>query len=170
MYIDMERDAKTNLYRQVLLKGFDERGFVFYTNYTSRKGRELETTPRAALVFWWEPLQKSVRVEGTVQRVSEAESDAYFASRPRGSRIGALVSPQSTTLPGGRAELEARAAALQQEYADESVPVPRPLHWGGYLVRPQRVEFWQGRPSRLHDRLVYERQADGEWLVQRLAP
>lgn len=154
----------------MLLKGFDERGFVFYTNYTSRKGRELERTPRAALVFWWEPLQKSVRVEGTVERVPEAESDEYFASRPRGSRIGALVSPQSTVLAGGRAELEERASTLKAQYADESVPVPRPSHWGGYLVRPQRVEFWQGRPSRLHDRLVYERGQHGQWGVTRLAP
>lgn len=156
--------------RMVLLKGYDERGFVFYTNYNSRKGKELDACGRAALCFWWEPLQKSVRVEGTVERVPGAESDEYFNSRPRSSRIGALVSEQSAVLPRGRQELEERAAELFKRYEDESTPVPRPGHWGGFLVRPTAIEFWQGRPSRLHDRLRYCRQADGAWQLQRLSP
>ncbi|GAB4818863.1 hypothetical protein N2152v2_005909 [Parachlorella kessleri] len=155
--------------RYVLLKGFDDRGFVFYTNYESRKGTELGDSGRAALAFWWEPLQRQVRIEGPVEKVPEEESDDYFASRPHGSRVGAHVSDQSRVLPGGRADLERRAAELAERYADESTPVPRPPHWGGFLVRPHVVEFWQGRPSRLHDRLRY-RLEGGTWILERLAP
>ncbi|KAF8072363.1 PPOX1 [Scenedesmus sp. PABB004] len=158
--------------RYVLLKGFDERGFVFYTNYDSRKGRELAASGRAALAFWWEGLQRQVRVEGLVERVPEAEATAYFDSRPRGSQIGAWVSLQSQAVFGGRREIEARQAELEARYADASLPVPRPPHWGGYLVRPLAVEFWQGRPSRLHDRLVYTRPSvdSADWALQRLYP
>lgn len=157
--------------RYVLLKGYDKRGFVFYTNYTSRKGEELGESGRAALAFWWEPLQRQVRVEGSVERVPNFESDDYFNSRPRGSRVGAHVSEQSSVLAGGRQELDAKAQLMEEQYADERVPVPRPAHWGGYLVRPESVEFWQGRPSRLHDRLRYRRRDGVEgWIMERLAP
>jgi pyridoxamine 5'-phosphate oxidase len=153
--------------RIVLLKGADPRGFVFYTNYQSRKGRALDGAGRAALVFWWPPLERQVRVEGAVARVPAEESDAYFASRPHGSRVGALVSPQST--PITRAELEERLDRLSRAYP-EGADVPRPEGWGGYRVAPDRVEFWQGRPNRLHDRLLYTRDADGAWTRGRLAP
>jgi len=156
--------------RVVLLKGFDERGLVFHTNYQSRKGRELDATSTAAAVFFWEQLQRQVRVEGSVSRVPGEESDAYFASRPRGSRIGAWVSHQSQVLKGGRAELEERERALAEQYKDESQDVPRPPHWGGYVLRPTRVEFWQGRPSRLHDRIQYSQGSSGEWVMERLSP
>ena len=159
--------------RVVLLNNCDERGFVFYTNYDSRKGRELDTSGKAALVFFWEPLQRSVRVEGRVARVGPDESDAYFASRPRGSRLGAWVSPQSQILPRGRAELDERQVATEHRFAgdDETgTPIPRPPHWGGYLVRPTSIEFWQGRPSRLHDRIQFVREDDDTWVRQRLAP
>lgn len=152
--------------RIVLLKGLDERGFVFFTNYESRKGRELDAQPRAALVFWWQELERQVRIEGTVEQVTAEESDAYFASRPRGSRLGAWASDQSRPL-AGRAALEAKLDAVAQRYADGAVP--RPPHWGGYRVVPTLVEFWQGRPSRLHDRLEYTRTDEG-WTRRRLAP
>ncbi len=152
--------------RIVLLKGVDERGFVFYTNYESRKARDLAAHPRAALAFWWEPLERQVRVEGTVARVSQAESDAYFARRPRGSRLGAWASDQSRPVPD-RAALEQRLAALEEEHPGDDVP--RPPHWGGFRLAPTRVEFWQGRPNRLHDRLAYTRTAEG-WEGVRLAP
>lgn len=157
--------------RMVLLKGYDDRGLVFYTNYTSRKGVELDGSGQAAACIFWEGQQRQVRVEGPVERVPEAESDAYFASRPRGSQIGAWVSEQSSVLAGGRAELEARNEQLKQQYADESMPVPRPPHWGGFLIQPLYVEFWQGRPSRLHDRIVYRRSSLQEpWRLERLSP
>lgn len=152
--------------RVVLLKGFDARGFVFYTNYEGRKGREIEENPRAALLFYWGELERQVRIEGSVSRVSEEESDAYYASRPRGSRLGALASEQSREI-GGREVLEKRIEALKTEY--EGRDVPRPAFWGGYRVEPEVVEFWQGRENRLHDRIVYRRQAGG-WKIGRLQP
>ncbi len=159
--------------RIVLLKGLDDGAFVFYTNYRSQKGRELEQNPQAALVFLWQPLERQVRVEGRAERLSATASDAYFQSRPHGSQIGAWVSPQSTVI-AGRDVLEAREAELRATY-DEGA-VPRPPHWGGYRLVPARVEFWQGRPSRLHDRIRYRRPtaaADSNgaaWLHERLAP
>lgn len=152
--------------RIVLLKEVDERGFVFYGNYESRKGTDLAANPRAALCFYWDAMDRQVRVEGTVERVSAAESDAYFAVRPKPSRIGAIASPQSRPL-ASRAELEARVAALEQEYA--SSDPPRPASWGGYRVLPEVIEFWQGQPSRLHDRVVYRKVSTG-WIRERLAP
>ena len=152
--------------RTVLLKGLDERGLVFFTNYTSRKAGQLEAGGRAALLFPWHPLQRQVHVEGTVERVSAEESDAYWASRPHGSQIGALASPQSQVI-AGREELEARAGELASRYDNQEVP--RPEHWGGYRVTPETVEFWQGRLDRLHDRLRYRRDGDA-WVVERLAP
>ncbi|CAL8471491.1 g11033 [Coccomyxa elongata] len=154
--------------RMVLLKGYDERGFMFYTNYDSRKAREL-ANGHAALCMYWEPLQRQVRVEGTVEKLPEGESDAYYHSRPRGSQVGAHVSPQSSVLEGGRQMLEDRNVQLKELYADESVEIPRPKNWGGFLIRPQAIEFWHGRPSRLHDRLRYQLK-DGEWIIERLAP
>jgi pyridoxamine 5'-phosphate oxidase len=154
--------------RIVLLKEVDARGFVFYTNYDSRKGRELDATKRAALLFYWIGLERQVRVEGTVERVDAATSDAYFATRPRGSRIGAIASPQSQPL-ASREALEARVAELTAELG-EAEP-PRPAWWGGYRVVPELIEFWQGQPSRLHDRVVYTAAADGAgWTRSRLAP
>ena len=153
--------------RMVLLKGFDARGFVFYSNYDSRKGGELAANPWAALVFYWPELERQVRVEGSVAPVPPEESDAYFASRPPGSRLGAWASAQSRVIPN-RAALEARMAALEAQYPDGEVP--RPPNWGGFRVTPTVIEFWQGRLNRLHDRLRYTRQADGGWLRERLAP
>ena len=153
--------------RVVLLKEFDERGFVFYTNYESQKGRELAQNPRAALVFYWPDLERQVRVGGTVERVSREESERYFGSRPFASRIGALASRQSEVLPG-RAELEARVRDLSLEYKGRDVPLPPT--WGGYRLVPSSLEFWQGRPSRLHDRLRYTRAANGTWTIDRLSP
>jgi len=152
--------------RIVLLRGYDERGFVFFTNYESRKGRELEANPHAALVFHWHDLERQVRVEGPVVRSAVEESDAYFQSRPAGSRLGAWASHQSEVI-ADREILEARIRALELEYADR--PIPRPEHWGGYRVVPTVIEFWQGRPSRLHDRLRYTR-SEGGWLIERLSP
>ena len=152
--------------RVVLLKGFDGRGFVFYTNYEGRKGRELEENPRAALLFYWGELERQVRIEGAVFRVSKDESDAYYASRPRGSRLGAWASEQSRVVEG-REVLESRVGDLEAEYAGREVP--RPVFWGGYRVEPEVAEFWQGRENRLHDRIVY-RRGDGGWEAERLQP
>ena len=153
--------------RVVLLKGFDERGFVFYTNYGGRKGGEIGRNPRAALVFYWGELERQVRIEGRVGCVSERESDAYFASRPRGSRLGAWASEQSRPVES-REVLESRLAALEREYEGQNIP--RPPFWGGYRVEPEAVEFWQGRENRLHDRIVYRRTGGGGWEIERLQP
>jgi pyridoxamine 5'-phosphate oxidase len=152
--------------RYVLLRGLDERGFSFYTNYDSAKGRALAQRPYAALTFGWLALHRAVRVEGDVERLRAPESDAYFASRPRGAQISAWASPQSTVI-AGREELDQAMAEVEARFA--GVEVPRPPHWGGFLVRPERVELWQGRPNRLHDRVRYRREADG-WRIERLAP
>ena len=151
--------------RAVLLKGYDVAGFVFYTNYSSRKGRELAANPHACLLFSWVELERQVRIEGRVGKVSDAESDEYFASRPLGSRLGAWASPQSRPLPN-RLLLASKVAAIMLRYG--TAP-PRPPHWGGYRVRPDAIEFWQGRPDRLHDRLRYVKQ-DAGWIIERLAP
>jgi pyridoxamine 5'-phosphate oxidase len=152
--------------RVVLMKGFDERGFVFHTNYAGRKGRDLEANPACALLFYWGELERQVRIEGRAQRVPDAESDAYFRSRPRGGHIGAWASEQSRPVES-RAALEARVRELEAEY--EGREVPRPPHWGGYRVAPESFEFWQGRENRLHDRLVYRRSSEG-WGIERLQP
>jgi len=153
--------------RLVLLKQADERGFVFYTNYNSMKARELDSNPQAALVFYWPQLERQVRVEGKVERTLADESDAYFKTRPRESQIGALASPQSEVIPS-REALQQHARELETLY--EGREVERPAHWGGYRLLPGRIEFWKGRPGRLHDRILYERQADGSWAISRLAP
>ncbi|MFN2373009.1 MAG: pyridoxamine 5'-phosphate oxidase, partial [Cyclonatronaceae bacterium] len=151
--------------RVVLLKGFDERGFVFYSNYESRKGIQLATNPRASLTFYWPEMVRQVCIEGVAVRVSADESDGYFDSRPAGSRISAIASPQSRTV-AGRAELEARADSVRKK-GDLS----RPENWGGYRLIPDRIEFWQGRPNRLHDRILFTRQSDNSpWKIERLAP
>lgn len=152
--------------RMVLLKGVDARGFVFFTNYASRKGHELDQNPRAALVFYWDELHRQVRVEGAVEKVSREESDAYFAARPVGSRIGAWASPQSEVVEG-REVLDARVREVTERF--EGGAIPRPDFWGGYRVVPSCVEFWQGRTSRMHDRVRYGRDGDG-WRIERLAP
>ena len=153
--------------RVVLLKSVDARGFVFYSDHRSRKGRELDDNPRAALVFWWEPLERQVRVTGRVERVTREEAAAYFATRPRGSRIGAWTSRQSSVLPD-RAALEQALADTEARFGEDG-DIPLPEHWGGWRVVPNAVEFWQGRPSRLHDRIEY-RKDDHGWQIGRLAP
>jgi pyridoxamine 5'-phosphate oxidase len=153
--------------RTVLLKGFDEDGFVFFTNYESRKGRDLGANPYASLVFPWFPMQRQVIVAGGVERVTRAETEEYFASRPRGSQLGAWASPQSQVLPD-RAAVEDGLAAAVERFDDG--PVPPPPHWGGFRVLPETVEFWQGRSSRLHDRLRFRRTREGSWILERLAP
>ena len=153
--------------RIVLLKEFDAQGFVFYSNYDSQKGLTLLENPYAALVFFWGDLERQIRIEGVVERVSEPESEAYFKLRPRGSQLGALVSPQSTIIPN-RHFLEERLQKLDKQYTDKQIP--KPENWGGFRVIPNKIEFWQGRRSRLHDRIVYTHQKDGNWNIVRLAP
>ncbi len=152
--------------RIVLLKSFTERGFVFFTNYNSHKGKQLEENPNASLVFFWKELERQVRITGTVEKVSAAESDAYFISRPAGSRIGAWASPQSSVITS-REAIEKNTEKYEEQFADSEIT--RPPHWGGYIVVPTLIEFWQGRPSRLHDRLQYTKLPDG-WNIERLAP
>ena len=153
--------------RMVLLKGIDDRGFVFFTNYGSRKGRELAENPRAALILYWNELRRQVRVTGAVERVSDEESDAYFATRPYGSRIAATASRQSSVI-SNRSVLEDEYERLDREYGGGDVP--RPAYWGGYRVVPSTIEFWHGRENRLHDRVRYTRQLAGSWTTERLAP
>jgi pyridoxamine 5'-phosphate oxidase len=152
--------------RIVLLKEVDETGFVFYTNYESRKGRELSTNPGVALLFYWIELEREVRIEGRVTKVTTKESDDYFSSRPLGSRFAAIASPQSQVV-ADRAVLEQRFSEAEKETGSNP---SRPAHWGGYRVAPEMVEFWQGRPNRLHDRLQYRLRPDGGWIIERLAP
>jgi pyridoxamine 5'-phosphate oxidase len=152
--------------RIVLLKGFDDRGFVFFTNYTSRKGYEIADNPRACLVFFWQALERQVRIDGTVEKISREESVTYFRTRPAASQIGAWVSHQSGVITS-RDELEKREAEIKQRFTGGEVPTPD--FWGGYRVVPQEIEFWQGRRSRLHDRILYTRSSNG-WKIQRLAP
>ncbi len=153
--------------RIVLLKGFDTNGFTFFTNYDSAKGGELMENPRATLVFFWKELERQVRISGLVVMVTGAESDEYFHSRPEGSRIGAWASPQSQVIDN-REWLEDNEKKMKAQFTDGQIA--RPPHWGGYRVRPTRIEFWQGRPSRLHDRILYTLQTKGDWKIQRLAP
>jgi pyridoxamine 5'-phosphate oxidase len=152
--------------RMVLLKGFDQRGFVFFTNYQSPKARDLAENPRAALLFWWGSLQRQIRISGSVERVSASESDAYFITRPVGSRLGAMVSRQSSVL-SSRAELEEQVEKIRGKFLDGNVP--RPDWWGGFRLSPATIEFWQGRPDRLHDRLRYTKSGK-KWVIERLAP
>lgn len=153
--------------RIVLLKGYHANGFHFFTNYNSFKGLQLKENPRACLVFFWKVLERQIRITGVVEKVTEKESDAYYQSRPKGSRIGVWASPQSEVIESSQWLID-RASALEEKYAQSEIP--RPSHWGGYLVRPVTIEFWQGRPSRLHDRLLYTLKDDGKWGVERLAP
>ncbi len=153
--------------RVVLLKGFDENGFSFYTNYRSNKGNDVAETPFASLTFFWGELERQVRIEGSIEKVSEIESEEYFHSRPRGSQIGAWVSNQSLVI-AGRDVIEQRLTELENEFKDLDV-IPRPAHWGGYCVNPERIEFWQGRPNRLHDRILFTKVGDN-WKIERLSP
>ena len=153
--------------RIVLLKEFSEKGFVFFTNYNSHKGGELEKNPNACLVFFWKELERQVRIVGTVKKVSATESDEYFSSRPEGSRIGAWASSQSSVIVS-REVIEKNSIAYQQEFTNGNIP--RPPHWGGYIVMPRVIEFWQGRPNRLHDRIQYTLEENGVWKIERLAP
>lgn len=153
--------------RIVLLKGYNAEGFIFYTNYLSRKGKEIAKNPLGAITFWWGPLERQVRIEGTIEKISKQDSEAYFLSRPKGSQIGAVVSPQSQEIEG-REALEEKWNKLEKEYEDKDVP--KPAHWGGYILKPRLFEFWQGRTSRLHDRIVFKRADKNNWKIVRLAP
>ncbi len=153
--------------RIVLLKSFWSEGFVFFTNYNSHKGKELEENPYACLVFFWKELERQVRITGAIEKVSTAESDEYFNSRPAGSRIGAWASPQSSIIPS-RETIEKNIVKYEGAFA--GAEIPRPPHWGGYIVKPTVIEFWQGRPNRLHDRIQYSKTEDGNWQTNRLAP
>lgn len=155
--------------RVCLLKSFDQHGFVFYTNYASRKGDQIRENPHVSICFWWPALERQVRIEGAAVRVTEEESEAYFATRPRGSQLGAWASDQSHVIIGGRAELESRFIELETTYRDK--PVPRPPHWGGYRLIPNFIEFWQGQANRLHDRFAYRLRSDAnDWVIERLYP
>jgi pyridoxamine 5'-phosphate oxidase len=153
--------------RIVLLKGYDDNGFVFFTNYHSRKGHEMESNNKACLVFFWKELERQIRIEGSIQKISEEESDVYFLSRPTLSKIGAWASPQSEPVPS-RAYLENRLKSAENSFVEKEIT--RPPHWGGYTMRPHCIEFWQGREGRLHDRIVYNIEKDGKWSIARLAP
>jgi pyridoxamine 5'-phosphate oxidase len=160
------KDGKPSA-RMLLLKQVDDEGFVFYTNYNSSKAKDLDENPQAAMVFYWSQLDRQVRVEGSVERTSSEQSDSYFRTRPRESQLGALASPQSEVIES-REVLEERYAEFEEMYHVRAVQ--RPSHWGGYRLKPQRIEFWQNRAGRLHDRIVYDRQANGSWTIKRLAP
>ncbi|MFA6278393.1 MAG: pyridoxamine 5'-phosphate oxidase [Pedobacter sp.] len=160
-----DKTGKPNA-RIVLLKGVDEQGFSFYTNYLSTKGKELKKNPQACLVFFWAELQRQVRIEGKVEKLDKETSEAYFHSRPQGSQIGAIVSPQSQVI-SNRTDLEKKVEELTVSYQDKTIP--KPAHWGGYIVKPTSIEFWQGRSSRLHDRIKYD-LVNGKWQINRLAP
>lgn len=153
--------------RIVLLKGFDKNGFVFFTNYNSQKGQDIAENPLASLVFFWKELERQVRIDGTIEKISAEESEEYFQSRPAGSRIGAWASPQSTVITD-RKVIEDNVQKLEEKF--KNGPIPRPAHWGGYIVKPTAIEFWQGRSNRLHDRLKYSLVADAIWKIERLAP
>jgi pyridoxamine 5'-phosphate oxidase len=153
--------------RIVLLKGYDENGFVFFTNYESKKGKDLAENPFASLVFFWKELERQVRIDGIVEKIKAEQSDEYFETRPEGSKIGAWASPQSGVI-SGRTVLEQNVSDLKERYVGKEIP--RPPHWGGYIVEPLRIEFWQGRPNRLHDRIAYIRDVSGSWNIERLAP
>ncbi len=152
--------------RIVLLKDYDERGFVFFTNYNSHKGHELQVNPHAALVFFWKELERQIRIQGTIEKISNEESDFYFFSRPVGSRIGAWASPQSAVIDS-RKMLEENVKLYTEQFGEN---IPRPSHWGGYRVVPSVIEFWQGRSNRLHDRICYSKNENGSWRIERLAP
>jgi pyridoxamine 5'-phosphate oxidase len=153
--------------RIVLLKNFDMNGFAFYTNYLSRKGKELTKNPNGALLFFWSELERQVRIEGTIEKLSKEESEKYFHSRPKGSQLGALASPQSQEI-ADRGVLESKISQLEAEYADKDIP--KPSFWGGYILKPRQIEFWQGRPSRLHDRILFKKIDNKNWKKVRLAP
>jgi pyridoxamine 5'-phosphate oxidase len=166
MFLTTESDGRPSG-RIVLLKGLDDKGFMFFTNYASKKGMEMQANPQVALTFFWKELERQVRIEGKIEKTTAEESDIYFASRPRGSQIGAWVSDQSDVIES-REYLEDKYKALEEQFAGQTVP--RPPYWGGYSVIPDYIEFWQGRPSRLHDRLAYTKQLTGTWKIERLSP